>query len=70
MARAICKAKSLGLVPTRGKANIEWYKNGAPQCYCYGPIDLANDELLEVCRECPDHVDRAQDDYDEWRKHD
>lgn len=67
MAKTTCKAKALGLVPARGKQNIEWYKDGIPQYYCYGTIDCMTDEFLDVCRECPDHVDKAQDDYEKWK---
>ena len=65
--RTVCKAKATGQSDRRGHPNIEWYKDVKPQYYCYGIIDCMTDELLEVCRNCPDHVDKAQDDYDKWR---
>lgn len=66
MAKTVCKAKRTGQVPRRGKPSIEWCKDGVPQYYCHGWIDLMTDELLEVCRECPDHVDKAEDDLETW----
>lgn len=68
MAKTICKAKKIGLVPQRGKASIEWHKDGVPQYYCYGYIDRATDELLEVCRNCIDHVDHAYEDFKKWKR--
>lgn len=68
MAKTICKAKKTGQVPRRGKSSVEWYKNGVPQHYCYGYVDKMTDELLEVCQECIDHVDKAQEDLDKWRE--
>lgn len=58
-----CKAKSNG-VKKRGKASIEFYKDGKPQYYCYGYIDKETDELIDECRECPEHVYKAQEDLD------
>ena len=60
MARTKCKS--------RGRATIEWYKDGVPQYYCYGYIDKMMDEPLPKCRECPDYVDRAQEDLDAWNR--
>lgn len=64
MAKTVCKAAKQGIVKQRGKPSIEWHKDGIPQYYCYGYIDMMTDELLEVCRNCIDHVDRAQEDMD------
>lgn len=50
----------------RGKASVEWYKNGVPQYYCYGYIDSATDEPLKECQKCSDYVDNAQNDMDAW----
>lgn len=54
-----CKAKALGLVVERGKASIEWYKEGKPVYYCMGYKDARTEELLEVCKECKQHVNEA-----------
>ena len=61
-----CKAKSNpdNGVKKRGKASIEYYKDGKPQYYCYGYIDKETDELIDECRECPEHVYKAQEDFD------
>lgn len=66
MAKTVCKAKKQGIVSSRGEPSIEWDKDGIPQYYCYGYIDKTTDELLEVCKSCIDHVDRAQEDLDKW----
>ena len=50
----------------RGKATTEFYKDGKPQIYCYGWIDLRTDEPLEICRDCADFVYNAQDDLDKY----
>ena len=66
MAKTVCEAKKSGIVKYRGKAGIEWYKDGVPQYYCYGYIDRMTDEPLEICRNCVDHTDHAQADLNEW----
>lgn len=68
MAKTICEAKKMGIVPRRGHPSIEWHKDGVPQYYCYGYIDKMTDELFEVCRNCADHVDRAGEDLEKWKK--
>ena len=40
----------------RGKPTTEFYKDDKPQIYCYGWIDLYNDEPLECCKNCDDWV--------------
>lgn len=70
MAKTVCRARKQGIVRERGKASIEFYKDGKPQYYCYGYGDPMTDELLEVCKNCIDHVDsaEAERDYEEWQK--
>lgn len=68
MGRVVCKAVKNHEVPQRGKPSVEFHKDGVPQYYCYGWADGMTDELLETCRNCRDHVDRAQDDLDEWNQ--
>lgn len=61
-----CPAVKRRQAKRRGKASIEFYDNdGDPQYYCMGWIDMATDELLETCRNCPDHVENAQKDLEE-----
>lgn len=67
MGRTTCRANKLRLVPRRGRSSIEWKKDGKPQYYCYGWKDSMTDEPLEVCQECPDFVDKAQEDFEKWR---
>lgn len=57
MAKTICKAVKKRIVPRRGKASLEFYKDGKPQYYCYGYKDEMTDELLDVCKNCEDNVD-------------
>lgn len=66
MEKTVCKAKKSGIVERRGKPSIEWHKDGVPRYYCYGYIDLMTDELFEVCKNCADHVDRAEEDLEKW----
>ena len=66
MGKTVCEAKKQGIVSKRGNPSIEWYKDGVPQYYCYGYIDLATDELYEVCRNCRNHADRAAEDHEKW----
>lgn len=64
-----CKAKANNIwIKDRGKPSIEFYKNGKPQYYCYGYIDERTDELIEECKECQEHVYKAQEDLEKWKK--
>lgn len=64
-----CKAKANNIwVKDRGKPSIEFYKDGKPQYYCYGYIDQRTDELLKECKECPEHVYKAQEDLEKWKR--
>ena len=63
-----CKAKERGKVPRRGNQSIEWYKDGKPQYYCYGYTDQRTDDLQPECQECRSHVNKAQDDLDEYNR--
>lgn len=51
----------------RGEASTEFYIDGKPQIYCYGWIDPQNDELIEICKNCADFVDKAQEDLERSR---
>ena len=63
MGRVICQTKKTGQVKYRGKPTIEFYKDGKPQYYCYGYRDVMTEEHLEVCKDCADFVDRAEEDF-------
>ena len=67
MGRVIYQAKKTGQVTYRGKPTIEWYKDGKPQYYCYGYRDAMTEEPLEVCKNCADFVDRAEEDYKRFK---
>ena len=67
MSRVICKAKKEGQVKRRGNPTIEFYKNGKPQYYCYGYRDAMMEEPLEVCKNCADFVDRAEEDLQRFK---
>lgn len=47
-----CALKAKGIVREKGKPSIEFYKNGKPQYYCMGYINLMTDEEYQECREC------------------
>lgn len=68
MNKPICIAKKAGIVAERGKASIEWYKDGEPQYYCYGYMDKSTDYYIEVCRNCKNNVIYAQDDMDKHKR--
>lgn len=46
----------------RGYPSTEFEIGGKPYIYCQGWVDSENDELLEACKKCADHVDKAQAD--------
>ena len=50
----------------RGKPSTEFYKDENPQIYCYGWVDIETESLMEICKSCADHVNRAQDDLDSY----
>ena len=51
----------------RGRPSHEWNDGEKDRIYCMGRIDLMTDEPLPECQQCPDHVDKAQDDFDRWK---
>ena len=55
-------------VKRRGKASLEFYKNGKPQYYCSGYIDAMTDELIDECKRCKQHVNKAQEDLELYIK--
>lgn len=59
---SVCK-NGLVRLPSR-----EWEKDGKPQYYCHGWIDKMTDELLPECKACNNHVSRAQEDLENWKK--
>ena len=50
------------------RPTCEWYKDGKPQYYCLGYIDLMNDLPLEECENCKKFVSHAQENLDEWNR--
>lgn len=51
----------------RGKSTIEFYKCDVPQRYCYGCISEYTGQPPDECKNCPDHIDNAQKDFEEWQ---
>ena len=43
-------------------------KRGRPQIYCCGWIDKRYDEPIEICKNCADFVDKAQEDIERSRR--
>lgn len=60
MSTVKCKLKK------RRIPSCEWFDGEKWRIYCHGYIDRVNDELLEECRSCPDHVSRAQEDLESF----
>lgn len=46
----------------RGYPSCEWNDGEKDRIYCMGWIDPMYDEPLQECKDCPDHVDKAEDD--------
>ena len=64
----LAKKNSRGEIKEKGKATIEWYKDGKPQYYCYGYIDRRTDEPLEECKQCKKFVWQADEDLEKYIK--
>lgn len=60
MATVKCKLKN------RGKSTHEWNDGKKDRIYCMGWIDSMTDLPLQECLDCPDHVDKAQQDFDRF----
>lgn len=60
-------AKTKCALGKKGRRDKEWYDGKKWRIYCYGYIDPMYDEPLPECRNCPEHVDKSQDDFDKWR---
>lgn len=61
-----CELVKCHAVKRRGRASIEFYDDdGDPQYYCMGWMDMASKEIFETCRNCPDFVDRANEEIEE-----
>lgn len=56
-----CKAKLRKDIKERGKPSIEFHFEGKPRYFCYGYIDQRTDELIDECKECPEHVYKADE---------
>ena len=59
-----CQAVKNGEVKRKGEPTLEFYdKQGKPVYFCYGYIDLRNDELIDTCANCRKNV-RWEDEYE------
>ena len=54
--RMNCAAVKSGKVARRGKASLEYVKDGNKYYFCMGYIDLMTDEFLPACAECKQNV--------------
>ncbi len=63
-----CKAVATGKVKCKGKASLEFYKDGKPRYYCYGYIDKMTDDIIPECRECRKHVDHVMEDFERMKQ--
>lgn len=52
----------------RGRPSHEWNDGKRDRIYCLGYIDRMTDDILPECRNCPDHVDKAQEDLEAFYK--
>lgn len=50
----------------RGRPSHEWNDGKKDHIYCLGRVDLMTDYPLPECLACPDFVDKAQDDLEEF----
>lgn len=65
-----CEAKNTpgNGIKEKGKPSIEFYIEGKPQYYCYGYVDNMTDEIIDECKRCPKHVDKAQEDLENYNR--
>lgn len=56
-----CRAKLRPDIKERGRSSIEFVFEDIPRYFCYGYIDKRTDELIDECRECPEHVNKADE---------
>lgn len=50
----------------RGRPSHEWNDGKKDRIYCLGWVDPMTDYPLPECLACPDFVDKAQDDLEEF----
>lgn len=60
MATVKCKLKK------RGRPTREWNDGEKDRIYCMGWLDPITDYPLRECLDCPDHVDKAQEDLERF----
>lgn len=62
-----CALVRKGIVKRKGKPTLEFYRNGKPQYYCYGYLDMHYEEPFPECKECPKWVEgeQCEKDYEE-----
>lgn len=46
----------------RGRPSHEWNDGKKDRIYCLGRVDPMTDDPLPECLDCPDFVNKAQDD--------
>lgn len=50
----------------RGRSSHEWNDGTKDRIYCLRRVDSMTDSPLPECLACPDFVDKAQDDLEEF----
>ena len=63
-----CELVNKGIVKEKGNPSLEFYKNGKPQYYCMGYIDLMTDMEFLECRQCKRYVLQAEKDHEEAKR--
>ena len=61
-----CAAVAKGIVKRKGKPSIEWYKDGKPQYYCYGYMDMMTECPIKECIECNKYWAQSQKDIEKY----
>ena len=61
-----CQAVVNGKVCRKGKASLEWFMGSRPMYYCMGYVDKMTDDLIPECESCSRHVNKAQEDLDQY----
>lgn len=63
-----CNAKLRNDIKDRGKPSIEFYWKDKPRYFCYGYIDQRTDELIDECKNCIEHVNKAEECMEKLKK--
>lgn len=51
-------------IGAKGNPSKEYVIDGKAYIYCMGWVDSSTEEPLEECKACPDHVSKAQKQYE------